>query len=150
MFSFPIPTYIHLRDAIVNDQSINASHIGQFIILPSPFTGSPRYMNKKSQDAMTYVRKFGGPDLFITFTCNPEWAEIKNELFPNQKPQDRHDIVSRVFHLKLKVWMNLLKKKYFWVKHFKMLNGRKEHIFSHIFWYGLQIKYVTNLILEKN
>ncbi|GBP56607.1 hypothetical protein EVAR_80371_1 [Eumeta japonica] len=69
--------YIHLRDAVVNDGHLNASNIGQHVILPSSFTGSPRFMNEKSQDAMTYVRKFGRPDLFITFTCNPEWPEIK-------------------------------------------------------------------------
>ncbi|KAF0745191.1 ATP-dependent DNA helicase [Aphis craccivora] len=34
---------------------------------------------------MTYVRKFGRPDLFITFTCNPEWPELKNELFHKTK-----------------------------------------------------------------
>ncbi|GBP40792.1 hypothetical protein EVAR_87053_1 [Eumeta japonica] len=72
--------YIHLRDAVVNDGHLNASNIGQHVILPSSFTGSPRFMNEKSQDAMTYVRKFGRPDLFITFTCNPEWPEIKRSL----------------------------------------------------------------------
>ncbi|GBP67504.1 hypothetical protein EVAR_49870_1 [Eumeta japonica] len=71
--------YIHLRDAVVNDGHLNASNIGQHVILPSSFTGSPRFMNEKSQDAMTYVRKFGRPDLFITFTCNTEWPEIKNK-----------------------------------------------------------------------
>jgi hypothetical protein len=52
-------------------------------------------MHEKYQDAMTYVRKFGRPDLFIAFTCNPEWPKIKNELFQDQKSFDRHDIISR-------------------------------------------------------
>jgi len=69
-------------------------------------------MHEKNQDAMTYVRKFGRPDLFITFTCNPEWPEIKNELFQVQKSFDRHDIISRAFHLKLKKCMRVLKNKY--------------------------------------
>jgi hypothetical protein len=86
--------------------------VGQQVILPSSFTGSPRYMHEKNQDAMTYVRKFCRPDLFITFTCNPEWPEIKNELFQDQKSFDRHDIISRVFHLKLKKFMHVLKNKY--------------------------------------
>lgn len=107
---FRADEYIHLRDAIVNDQCINASNIGQYVILPSSFTGSPRYMNEKNQDAMTYVRNFGKPDLFITFTCNPEWTEIKIELFPDQKSQDRYDLISRVFILKLKKMIDL----YFW------------------------------------
>ncbi|KAF0772420.1 Helitron like N domain-containing protein [Aphis craccivora] len=40
---------IHFRDAVVNNGNIEASNIGQHVILPSSFTGSPRYMNKKSQ-----------------------------------------------------------------------------------------------------
>lgn len=103
--------YIHLRDAVVNDGNIDASNIGLQVILPSSFTGSPRYMNEKSQDAMTFVRKFGRPDLFITFTCNSEWPEIKNELLPDQNSYDRHDLVSRIFHLKLKKMTDILTKK---------------------------------------
>ncbi len=59
---------------------------------------------------MTYVRKYGRPDLFITFTCNPCWSEIKDELMEAQSSQDRHDLLARVFHLKLKKLMDLLIK----------------------------------------
>ena len=41
-------------------------------------------MHEKTQDAMTYVRKYGRPHLFITFTCNPSWPDIKNELMRGQ------------------------------------------------------------------
>ena len=61
--------YIHLQDALRDDG--NASNVGQLVILPSSFTGVPRYMHDRTQDAMTYVRNYGRPDLFITFTCNP-------------------------------------------------------------------------------
>ncbi|GBO99793.1 hypothetical protein EVAR_74207_1 [Eumeta japonica] len=64
----------------------------------------------KTQDAMTYVRNYGRPDLFVTFTCNPEWPEIKAELLPDQRSFDRHDIISRVFHLKMKKFLNLFVK----------------------------------------
>ena len=64
------------------------------VILPSTFTGGPRYMHKRQQDAMTYVRKYGHPDLFITTTTNPNWPEIKDNLPPGQDPQDRPDIVA--------------------------------------------------------
>ncbi|XP_014217458.1 uncharacterized protein LOC106645985 [Copidosoma floridanum] len=104
-------SYIHLRDAINNDRNIEPSSIGQPVILPSSSTGSPRYMHEKTQDAMAYVRGFGRLCLFITYTCNPEWSEIKNELHKNQKPSDRHDIVSRVFHLKLRKLIDVLTKK---------------------------------------
>jgi len=57
---------------------------------------------------MTYVRVHGRPDLFITFTCNPTWKDIIDALFSGQKPHDRHDIIARVFHIKVKKLMALL------------------------------------------
>ena len=53
------------------------------------------------QDAMAIVRKFGRPDLFVTFTINPKWPDIQVELMAGQTAQDRPDLVSRVFQLKL-------------------------------------------------
>ncbi|KAL0830677.1 hypothetical protein ABMA28_002814 [Loxostege sticticalis] len=100
--------YVDLRDAIQRDS--NADDVGRMVILPSTFTGGPRYMHERTQDAFCYVRKFGGADLFITFTTNPKWPEIVNELLPDQVPSDRHDLVSRVFHLKQKRLIDLLTK----------------------------------------
>ncbi|XP_043224655.1 uncharacterized protein LOC122382858 [Amphibalanus amphitrite] len=51
---------------------------------------------------MAIVRAKGKPTLFITITCNPKWPEIANALLPGQKPEDRPDLVARVFHLKLR------------------------------------------------
>ncbi|CAH2217696.1 jg1078 [Pararge aegeria aegeria] len=38
------------------------------VVLPPSFTGGFRYMNERTQYAMTYVRHYGRPNLFIT--CN--------------------------------------------------------------------------------
>jgi hypothetical protein len=54
-------------------------------------------MHRRYQDAMAIVRAHGRPDLFITVTCNPEWPDIRSALLPGQQPQDRPDIVARVF-----------------------------------------------------
>jgi len=102
-------SYIHLRDA-VGRQDADAAQVGQMVVLPSSFTGGPRYMHERTQDAMTYVRYHGRPDLFITFTCNPRWKDITDALLPGQKSHDRHDIIARVFHLKVKKMMALLNK----------------------------------------
>lgn len=64
-------------------------------------------MHERTQDAFCYVRKYGRPDLFITFTTNPKWDEITEELFTGQLASDRHDIISRVFKQKLKKMMDL-------------------------------------------
>ena len=102
--------YINLRDAIVSDGNVNASELGKMVILPATFTGSPRHMHEYAQDAMAYVRAYGRPDLFITFTCNPTWDEIKELLFAGQSPSDRHDITVRVFKQKLKSLMDFIIK----------------------------------------
>ncbi|XP_055306971.1 uncharacterized protein LOC129571224 [Sitodiplosis mosellana] len=100
--------YIHLRDEINNDG--NPEDVGQRFILPSTFTGSPRHMHEYAQDAMCYVRNYQRPDLFITFTCNPHWDEIKEHLFAHQSNTDRHDIIARIFKQKLKKLMDFIVK----------------------------------------
>ncbi|XP_017465379.1 PREDICTED: uncharacterized protein LOC108358510 [Rhagoletis zephyria] len=67
-------------------------------------------MHERTQDAMSYVRTYGKPDLFITFTCNPTWKEMKEELFHGQSAKDRRDLVARVFRQKIIKMMNLIKK----------------------------------------
>lgn len=105
-----VDNYIHLRDAMNNQNDINPNELGQSIILPATFTGSPRHMQEYSQDAMTYVRSYGRPDLFITFTCNPKWEEIVSELSSGQTSVHRHDITARVFKQKLKSLMDFIVK----------------------------------------
>ena len=62
----------------------------------------PRHMLQLYQDAMAIVRFYGKPDLFITFTCNPNWQDLKVKLNECQQPQDRPDLIVRIFKLKLK------------------------------------------------
>ena len=92
------------------DAAGDLRNIGKKVVLPSSFTGGPRYMWKKQQDALTYVRKYGHPDLFITKTANPKWEEIQRELEPGQTPTDRPDIVVRVFKQKLTLMLDLILK----------------------------------------
>ncbi|GFX80533.1 ATP-dependent DNA helicase PIF1 [Trichonephila clavipes] len=61
----------YLVDMFAKIDEGNVCDVGQLIILPSSFTGSPRYMHERTQGAMNNVRNYGDPDLFITFTCNP-------------------------------------------------------------------------------
>ena len=58
-------------------------------------------MRRRYMDAMALVRKYGRPDIFLMMTCNPNWDEIMRELYPGQTPQDRPDLVTRVFRAKL-------------------------------------------------
>ncbi|KAF8088731.1 LOW QUALITY PROTEIN: hypothetical protein N665_0531s0004 [Sinapis alba] len=81
----------------------DAKLIGQRFILPSSFTGGPRYLVEKYHDAMAICRQFGNPYLFITMTVNPNWLEIEQHLatYGGDSPNDRPDIECRVFKIKL-------------------------------------------------
>lgn len=103
-----VENYIHLLDAM--NTYGNVENMGRLVVLPSSYTGSPRHMNEYAQDAMAYVAAYGRPDLFITFTCNPNWSDVTNNLLPDQKPHDRHDIIARVFKQKLQKLMDLITK----------------------------------------
>lgn len=86
-------------------------------------------MQKKTQDACAYIRKFGRPALFITLTCNPRWPEITTALPPHYQPHERHDIVARVFNGKLKCMMDLItKKKNFWSSKYTKINTQYNEI----------------------
>lgn len=94
-------SYSSLRDCLLSGDG-DPANVGQRVILPATFTGGPRYMHERTQDALCYVWRHGRPDLFITLTTNPKWPEILHELLPGQEAHDRPDLTARVFRLKLK------------------------------------------------
>ena len=60
--------------------------------------GSRLYQLRLLSDALAIVARGGKPTLFITFTCNPNWPEIKAQLAPGQIASDRPNVVCTVFH----------------------------------------------------
>ncbi|XP_057339407.1 uncharacterized protein LOC130676918 [Microplitis mediator] len=98
--------HLHSR----NNNSDTNSNIGRIVILPSSFPGSARNMLQHYQDAMSIVRIFRKPDLFVTMTCNPKWREISDNLLPGQSASDRPDLVARVFDLKKNALIKMIVK----------------------------------------
>ena len=98
-----------VHEGVRNSHDIEKS----IIILPSSYIGSPRYMIEHYHDAMAICKFFGQPKLFITFTCNPLWLEIQRMLdyISYQHLDDRPDIVSRIFKVKLNLLIDDVKKK---------------------------------------
>uniref|UniRef100_K4AIV9 Helitron helicase-like domain-containing protein n=1 Tax=Setaria italica TaxID=4555 RepID=K4AIV9_SETIT len=92
--------YQGLLDSIHAGQD-RGDAVGKRTVLSSSFIGGPRDKMRRYLDAMALVRKYGKPDIFLTMTCNPNWEEITNELEFGQTPQDRPDLVVRVFRAKL-------------------------------------------------
>ncbi|XP_072025233.1 uncharacterized protein [Amphiura filiformis] len=75
-----------------------------------PHSKGPRFYAEAFQDAMAIVRHYGKPSLFVTFTCNPSWPEIKASLFQGERPSDRPDICVRVFNIKLEELLKDLRR----------------------------------------
>ncbi|XP_019153444.1 PREDICTED: uncharacterized protein LOC109149907 [Ipomoea nil] len=104
-------SYKCLTDALTRGE-VDPTTQGKRIILPSSFTGGARYMVQNYQDAMAICRWIGYPSLFITFTCNPNWPEIERFLQPIKlKAEDRPDIISRVFKMKLNALIKDIQKE---------------------------------------
>jgi hypothetical protein len=106
-----VDSYQGLMDHINTRAENENKEPGKMVILPSSFKGSPRSMQQHYQDAMSIVRKYGKPDLFLTFTCNPRHKDIVENLLPGQTAADRPDIVSRVFKLHLGELLKDIKKR---------------------------------------
>jgi len=86
---------------------------GKRIILPSTFVGSPRYMDQLYFDGIAICSHVGFPNLFITFTCNPNWPEIHRLLTPlNLTAIDRPKIIFRIFKLKYEQMLSDLTKNH--------------------------------------
>nr|XP_027083804.1 uncharacterized protein LOC113706116 [Coffea arabica] len=89
-------------DSVSIGQS-EGSRVGRKVVLPSSFIGGPRDMRRRYLDAMALVQKYGKPDIFLTMTCNPAWKEIQDNLKYHEKPQDRPDLLARVFRAKFEM-----------------------------------------------
>ncbi|XP_027124286.1 uncharacterized protein [Coffea arabica] len=89
-------------DSVSIGQS-EGSKVGCKIVLPSSFIGGPRDMRRRYLDAMALVQKYGKPDIYLTMTCNPACKEIQDNLKYHEKPQDRPNLLARIFRAKFEM-----------------------------------------------
>lgn len=65
-------------------------------------------MTPNYQDTIAFVRRYGKPDFFITFTCNSSWPEILNSIQPWETASNRLNMAARVFNTKVQKLLRLL------------------------------------------
>jgi hypothetical protein len=105
--------YHNLNQNVQDGGQNTGQTTGKRVVLPSTFVGSKRYMDQLYFDGMAISAAVGFPDLFITFTCNPNCPEISRELAKNNlKAVDRPDIITKVFKIKFDHLMKDLTKKH--------------------------------------
>ena len=88
--------YNGLADSLTHADA-DVAQLGRRIVLPSSYTGGDRYIQQRFQNSMAITRRLQKPALFITFTANPRWPKICEQLFPGQNADSRPDITSQVF-----------------------------------------------------
>ena len=91
-----------MSEHVTNSANDLDARPGHVVILPSSYVGSPRALKQNFKDVMAVINKYGKPDLFITFTCNPKWRETVENLNPGESAIEGPNLVSRVFKMKLK------------------------------------------------
>ena len=89
----------NIMDAIHQEDDLK--DIGRNVVLPATYIGSPRWYQKRFQDAMAIVRELGKPDLFITFTAHGKWDHNIRSLHEGEDTEDRPDVTNRIFKQKL-------------------------------------------------
>jgi hypothetical protein len=94
--------YQGLANMVEHDVRLDPTQVGQRIVLLTSFPDSPRFMMQTYQNVMAIVQSKGIPDVFLTFTCNPNWLKILTELEPNQIAFDHPDLVTHIFQMKVK------------------------------------------------
>ena len=108
-----VQLYSGLEDALLRGER-EGSSCGKCIILPSSFTGGLRYMMQNYQDAMAICNWARYLDLFLTFTCNPNWPEITRFVNShNLQAEDFPQLLFRVFNVKVDHLMKDLREGVF-------------------------------------
>uniref|UniRef100_A0A914Q1I1 ATP-dependent DNA helicase n=1 Tax=Panagrolaimus davidi TaxID=227884 RepID=A0A914Q1I1_9BILA len=90
----------HLERHLKNDPAFRGKKLGKIKLMKRTYRGGARYMHHKFRNGVAITSKCGKDDLFITFTGNPGWKEIVENLRPGETWIDRPDLVCRVFALK--------------------------------------------------
>ncbi|KAL7591860.1 hypothetical protein Lser_V15G34043 [Lactuca serriola] len=104
-------SYANLR-SVQSHANNDISNFEKLVILPSSFMVGAHYMMQTYLDAMSFCKWFGYPYFFIIVTCNPKWPEIKRFLADTTlNPEDRPDILYRLFKIQLDSLIKDLKKK---------------------------------------
>jgi len=67
--------YANICDFVQNEAEQLSLQIGRMVVLPSSFSGSPRNMNERYQDAMSIVYHLGKPDIYLLLSRATQTGE---------------------------------------------------------------------------
>lgn len=96
-----------LYQKMVRDNVPEKKSLGMLVTIPSTVPGTGKYQRELVMAAITVSNRLGHPDMFITFTGNPAWPEIKRECRRlNVEWADIPEHVNTVFWHRAKVFLD--------------------------------------------
>uniref|UniRef100_A0A1I7T222 ATP-dependent DNA helicase n=1 Tax=Caenorhabditis tropicalis TaxID=1561998 RepID=A0A1I7T222_9PELO len=116
--------------------------LGMLVTMPSTVPGTSKYQKELVMSAVTISNTLGNPHLFITFTGNPMWPEIKRECAANKCDwSDIPEFVNRVFKRKFELFLeDVIGKSKKSSKHRGKLM-RQAGIFGPVKWYNYSVEF---------
>ena len=92
----------HLEPPEVYDPSSKPTFLGD------NFCGSKRHLKKQAVNGLHIVSHFGPTHIFATLTCNKNWPEFKEVLWPDADVFDMPALVAEVFQARLQAFLHNL------------------------------------------
>ena len=88
----------------VKESKGDLEDVGTKVTMTKSIPGTPKWLHDRYEAVCALYCYFGKPSIFLTFTANPHWDEIKDcAMMGNvskQNPKFRPDMVCRVFEAK--------------------------------------------------
>jgi len=103
--------YKDLADAITREND-DSELIDHWIILSSSYTKRDRWMQQLYQNFIIIACHFKKFIMFVTCIANSHWSEIIAALELNQKVENQLNIITQVFHEKIKTLLQSFKTQY--------------------------------------
>ena len=98
-----------VEDYITKHYEKKGIKVGRHVTLPGNFTGGTRYKSHLFHNCSALFTALGCPTWFITFTGNPKWPEIQENLLPGQTPYDNSPLICQVFKRKVDILIDAIK-----------------------------------------
>lgn len=77
--------------------------------MPSSYAGKLRSMTENFHDSIAVSRVHGSPDIFTTFTYDPNWPEIVEGLEHGQQAINEANFAAQVYQMKLLGYLQEIK-----------------------------------------
>jgi hypothetical protein len=119
--------YSGLEDAVGHGENdVDLADLGHRVILPSSYTGGPRYMNQRFQDAIALARYYHGFDLFLTFndhTLDSETQRTESQSDEESRVANTLDVsTSPTRAVDFHVAGDIVHVRYFWFPRFHFVD----------------------------